>query len=43
MVYSGAERVSIHQHYFISQAFAAVHEEFSNAQPDKEVPNKITM
>jgi hypothetical protein len=40
MVYSRAERVLILEHYFASQSFSAVREAFSNAYPDKEVPNK---
>jgi hypothetical protein len=40
MVYSRAERVFILEHYFASKSFAAVREAFSNAYPDKEVPNK---
>jgi hypothetical protein len=39
-VYSRAERVFILEHYFASKSFAAVREAFSNAYPDKEVPNK---
>jgi hypothetical protein len=40
MVYSRAEHVFILEHYFASKSFAAVREAFSNAYPDKEVPNK---
>jgi hypothetical protein len=40
MVYSRAERVFILEHYFASKSFAAVHEAFSNAYSDREVPNK---
>jgi hypothetical protein len=40
MVYSRAEYVFILEHYFASESFAAVRETFSNAYPDKEVPNK---
>jgi hypothetical protein len=40
MVYSQAERVFILEHYFASNSFVAVREAFSNAYPDKEVPNK---
>jgi hypothetical protein len=40
MVYSWAESVFILEHYFASKLFAAVCEAFSNAYPDKEVPNK---
>jgi hypothetical protein len=43
MVYSRAERVFILEHYFASKSFAAVREAFSNAHPDKEVPNKTTI
>jgi hypothetical protein len=32
--------VFILEHYFASKSFAAVREAFSNAHPDKEVPNK---
>jgi hypothetical protein len=39
MVYSRAERVFILEHYFASKSFSAVRETFSNAYPDKEVPN----
>jgi hypothetical protein len=39
MVYSRAERVFILEHYFASKSLAAVREAFSNAYPDKEVPN----
>jgi hypothetical protein len=42
-VYSKAERVFILEHYFTSKSFAAVREAFSNAYPDKEVPNKTTV
>jgi hypothetical protein len=31
------------EHYFASKSFAAVREAFSNAYPDKEVPNKTTI
>jgi hypothetical protein len=31
------------EHYFASKSFAAVLEAFSNAYPDKEVPNKTTV
>jgi hypothetical protein len=40
MVCSRAERMFILEHYFESKSFAAVREAFSNAYPDKEVPNK---
>jgi hypothetical protein len=40
MVYSRAERVFILEHYFASKSSAAVREAFSNAYPDKEVPNE---
>jgi hypothetical protein len=43
MVYSRAERVFILEHYFASKSFAAVRETFSNAYPDREVPNKTTV
>jgi hypothetical protein len=43
VVYSQAERVFILEHYFTSKSSAAVREAFSNAYPDKEVPNKITI
>jgi hypothetical protein len=43
IVYSRAERVFILEHYFGWKSFAAVREAFSNAYPDKEVPNKITI
>jgi hypothetical protein len=42
-MYSGVERVVIREHYFSSKLFAAVREASSNAYPDKEVPNKITI
>jgi hypothetical protein len=32
--------VFILEHYYASKSFAAVREAFSNARPDKEVPNK---
>jgi hypothetical protein len=32
--------VFILEHHFTSKSFAAVREAFSNANPDKEVPNK---
>jgi hypothetical protein len=35
--------VFVLEHYFTSKAFAAVREAFSNASPDKEVPNKTTI
>jgi hypothetical protein len=35
--------VFILEHYFASKSFAAVREAFSNAYPDKEVPNKTTI
>jgi hypothetical protein len=40
MVYSRTERVFILEHYFASKSFVAVREAFSNAYPDKELPNK---
>jgi hypothetical protein len=43
MVYLRAERVFILEHYFASKLFAAVREAFSDAYPDKEVPNKTTI
>jgi hypothetical protein len=39
-MYSWAERVLILEHHFASKSFAAVREAFSDAYPDKEVPNK---
>jgi hypothetical protein len=42
-VYSRAERVFILEHYSSSKSFAVVREAFSNAYPDKEVPNKTTV
>jgi hypothetical protein len=35
--------VFILEHYFASKSFAAVREAFSNAYPEKEVPNKTTI
>jgi hypothetical protein len=35
--------VFILENYFASKSFAAVREAFSNAYPDKEVPNKTTI
>jgi hypothetical protein len=43
MVYSLAEHVFILIHYFTLKLFAAVHEAFSNAYPDKEALNKTTL
>jgi hypothetical protein len=43
MVYSRAECVVILESYFASKSFAAIREAFSNAYPDKEVPNKSTI
>jgi hypothetical protein len=43
MVYSRAERVFILERYLASKSFAAIREAFSNAYPDKEVPNKTTV
>jgi hypothetical protein len=43
MVCSRAERVFVLEHNFASKSFAAVCETFSNAYPDKEVPNKTTI
>jgi hypothetical protein len=43
VVYSRTERVFIFEHHFVSKSFAAVREAFSNAYPDKEVPNKIAI
>jgi hypothetical protein len=40
MLYSRAERVFILEHYFTFKSFVAVRQVFSNAYPDKEVPNK---
>jgi hypothetical protein len=42
-VCSLAERVFILEHFFALKSFAAVHEIFSNAYPDKEVPNKTAI
>jgi hypothetical protein len=39
-MYSRVEHAFILEHYFASKSFAAVREAFSNAYPDKEVPNK---
>jgi hypothetical protein len=35
--------VFIFENYFASTSFVAVREAFSNAYPDKEVPNKTTI
>jgi hypothetical protein len=35
--------VFIAERYFVSESSAAVREAFSNAYPDKEVPNKTTI
>jgi hypothetical protein len=43
MVYSRTEHVFILKHYIVSKLFAAVHEAFSIAFPDKQVPNKTTV
>jgi hypothetical protein len=43
MVYLQAERVFIHEHSFTFESFFVVREAFSNAYPDKEVLNKITI
>jgi hypothetical protein len=44
MVHSRAEPVFILEYHFASKSFAAaVREAFSNAYPDKEVPNKTTI
>jgi hypothetical protein len=43
MVHSRAERVFILENYFTSKSFADVREAFSNAYPDKEVPNETTV
>jgi hypothetical protein len=40
MAYSQAECVYILEHYVASKLFAAVPEAFTNACPDKEVPDK---
>jgi hypothetical protein len=40
MVYSRTERVFIREYYIASKSFAAVHEEFSNAYPNKKIPSK---
>jgi hypothetical protein len=42
-MFSLEERVFILEYYVASRSFAAVREEFSNAYPDKEVPNKTTV
>jgi hypothetical protein len=43
MVYSRLERAFVLEQYLASKSFAAaVREAFSNAYPDKEVPNKTT-
>jgi hypothetical protein len=42
-LYPRAERVFVLEHYFASKSFAAVREAFSNAYPDKKVPNKTTI
>jgi hypothetical protein len=43
IVYSREEREFILEHYFASKSFAAIREAFTNAYPDKEVPNKTTV
>jgi hypothetical protein len=43
MVHSRTERVFILEHYFSSKSFAAVREAFSDAYPDKKLPNKRTV
>jgi hypothetical protein len=43
MMYSRDERVFILEHYFTQKSFAVVREAFSNAYPNKEVPNKTTI
>jgi hypothetical protein len=43
MLYSRVERMFILEHCFASKSFAAVRETFSNAYPDKEVPNKTIL
>jgi hypothetical protein len=40
MVYSRAERVFTLERYFALKSFAAARGAFSNAYPDKEVPNE---
>jgi hypothetical protein len=40
---SRAKRVFILEHYLAPKSFAAVRKAFSNAYPDKEVPNKTTV
>jgi hypothetical protein len=42
-VYSRAERVFILEPYLASKYFSAVRDVFSNAYPEKEVPNKTTI
>jgi hypothetical protein len=41
-MYSRVYSVSILEHYFASKSFASFREVFSNAFPDKEVPNMTT-
>jgi hypothetical protein len=36
-------RVFILEHFVASKSFAAIHEAFSNAYPDKEILNKTTL
>jgi hypothetical protein len=43
MEYSETECVFIVKYYFIWKQFPVVREAFSNAFPDKEVPNKTTI
>jgi hypothetical protein len=35
--------VFVLEHYFVLKSFVAVREAFSNAYPDKEVPNETTI
>jgi hypothetical protein len=37
------QSVFILEYYFASKFFAAIREAFSNAYPDKELPNKTTI
>jgi hypothetical protein len=43
MVYSLEERVFILENFLVLKSFASVREAFSNAYPDKKVPNKTTI
>lgn len=42
MVYSGADRVFLPDHYFASKSFAAFRKVFTNSYLNKQVPNKTT-